>query len=667
MITKLKKIFQNLSISTRLVIYFIFIFGIFSILLYYAIPVLLNYPPDTINTEFDREVSVIYYKYQYLLVVIGIIIIFTTILKVYLRKIDHWWKNRTSDIDTVVQVRKQAMTFSLKLYLYMEIFPTLLLLFILGVTGSHPAILMFKIGTIIFTFATFVAAFFLIITKKALYPVLKETSKYISVEEDSSGFSLRASLLYQLFPGVLVVALITSLIGYYRLTVEKEELLNNYYRQSLHSELERIEKDPSITNVNYILSSYYLEDTAFCFVVAPDGTIQTSNGSTLSHFFVKYMEELASSHNNTVYESYTIDSQAVIDFVTIDGNTYTIGIYFEIASFTSFLLLLFVSFITFSLNILLITYVTTSLKKDIKNVTIGLNHIINQDQSGETTKLPITSNDEIGELVTALNKIQDLNRSQVSQIQENQDKLMEKERLASLGQLIGGIAHNLKTPIMSISGASEELSDLIKEYDSSIEDSEVTPKDHHEIAQDMSIWVQKIKDYTEYMSDIITAVKGQAVTFTDAQAETFTIEELIKRVDILMRHELKNALISLNISVEVDSDLCLNGNINSLVQVIDNMVSNAIQAYQGKPNESIDLRIHKELNKLIITIADRAGGMPKEVADKLFKEMITTKGKNGTGLGLFMSYSNIRAHFNGNITVQSVQGVGTTFKIYIPL
>ncbi len=54
-------------------------------------------------------------------------------------------------------------------------------------------------------------------------------------------------------------------------------------------------------------------------------------------------------------------------------------------------------------------------------------------------------------------------------IKDNQDMLMEKERLASLGQLIGGIAHNLKTPIMSISGAAEGLTDLIKEYDASIE------------------------------------------------------------------------------------------------------------------------------------------------------------------------------------------------------
>ena len=134
-----------------------------------------------------------------------------------------------------------------------------------------------------------------------------------------------------------------------------------------------------------------------------------------------------------------------------------------------------------------------------------------------------------------------------------------------------------------------------------------------------------------------------------------------------MRHELKNALITMNVQVDVDPNLTLTGNINSLVQVIDNMVSNAIQAYNGKTNETIELKVQKERDKLVISVIDHAGGMPKEVSDKLFKEMITTKGKNGTGLGLFMSYSNIRAHFNGNITVQSLEGSGTTFKIYLPL
>lgn len=255
----------------------------------------------------------------------------------------------------------------------------------------------------------------------------------------------------------------------------------------------------------------------------------------------------------------------------------------------------------------------------------------------------------------------------IKTIKDNQDMLMEKERLASLGQLIGGIAHNLKTPIMSISGATEGLIDLIKEYDYSISDNEVTEDDHHAIANDMNNWVQKIKDYTEYMSDVITAVKGQAVVMSEQDSYLFTIDELVKRVDILMRHELKNALINLKISVLIDGNTEVKGNVNSLVQVVNNMISNSIQAYQGKTNENIEFNIFKDRSNIVLSIKDFAGGLPKEVADKLFKEMVTTKGKNGTGLGLFMSYSNIRAHFNGNITVNSEPGVGTEFNIILPL
>ena len=252
-------------------------------------------------------------------------------------------------------------------------------------------------------------------------------------------------------------------------------------------------------------------------------------------------------------------------------------------------------------------------------------------------------------------------------IKDNQDMLIEKERLASLGQMIGGIAHNLKTPIMSIAGAAEGLSDLIKEYDSSIGDPEVNEQDHHDIAKDMSEWVVKIRNYTEYMSDVITAVKGQAVTLSDDEKVSFTVEELVKRVDILMKHELKNALTNLIVKMNVDPNIELQGNVNSLVQVINNMISNSIQAYNGKTNQNIDFIISQENNSIIFSIKDYAGGLPKEVSDKLFKEMVTTKGKNGTGLGLFMSYSNIRAHFNGNITFETEQGVGTQFNIILPL
>ena len=182
----------------------------------------------------------------------------------------------------------------------------------------------------------------------------------------------------------------------------------------------------------------------------------------------------------------------------------------------------------------------------------------------------------------------------------------------------------------------------------------------------MKEWISKIHSYTAYMSDIITAVKGQAVALSENQNDVFTVDELLKRVDILMKHEIKNASLILEVNLEVPSDTKLEGDVNSLVQVVNNLITNAIQAYNGVRDKNIELEVNKKGNDIIISLTDYAGGLPKEVQDKLFKEMVTTKGKNGTGLGLYMSYSNIRARFGGDITYRTEEGKGTTFSIIIP-
>ena len=251
-------------------------------------------------------------------------------------------------------------------------------------------------------------------------------------------------------------------------------------------------------------------------------------------------------------------------------------------------------------------------------------------------------------------------------LEKNQNTLMERERLASLGQMIGGIAHNLKTPIMSIAGAADGLEDLITEYKESIDDPEVTKEDHHAIANDMSSWIAKIRTYDSYMSDVITAVKGQAVNMNDEKPVLFTVKELFNRVNILMKHELKNALVNLNIEYKINENTKILGNINSLVQVLNNLISNAIQAYNGKPNQNIDLIVDNKDNKLLISVIDHGCGISKEVQDKLFSQMITTKGQKGTGLGLFMSYSTIKGHFKGEMNFESEVGKGTRFNILLP-
>ena len=219
---------------------------------------------------------------------------------------------------------------------------------------------------------------------------------------------------------------------------------------------------------------------------------------------------------------------------------------------------------------------------------------------------------------------------------------------------------------MSIAGAADGLEDLITEYKESIDDPEVTREDHHAIANDMSSWISKIRTYDSYMSDVITAVKGQAVNMNDEKPILFTIKELLNRVNILMKHELKNALVTLNISYKISENTQILGNINSLVQVLNNLISNAIQSYSGKPNQTIDLVVDKKNDKIVLSVIDHGCGISKEVQDKLFSQMITTKGQKGTGLGLFMSYSTIKGHFKGDMNFESEVGKGTRFNIILP-
>jgi signal transduction histidine kinase len=250
-------------------------------------------------------------------------------------------------------------------------------------------------------------------------------------------------------------------------------------------------------------------------------------------------------------------------------------------------------------------------------------------------------------------------------IKTNQTIIMEQERMASLGHLIGGIAHNLKTPIMSIAGGIEGLKELVEEYDNSIGDEEVVDKDHHEIAKEMMSWLGKMGPYCSYMSDIISTVKGQAAQFNTTNTIGFSIDELLKRVDLLMKHELNRFHCALSVESHIDRNSELIGEVSSLVQIFDNIIINSIHAYDGQSGV-IELRISEDDRGILFAFKDHGKGMPTSVKERLFTSMVTTKGKEGTGLGLYMSYATIKGRFGGDMWFESEEGEGTTFFVLIP-
>ena len=275
-------------------------------------------------------------------------------------------------------------------------------------------------------------------------------------------------------------------------------------------------------------------------------------------------------------------------------------------------------------------------------------------------------NDKPAGFVVIFKDITQLKKS-MQQLQDSQSRMMEQERFAFLGQMIGGLAHNLKTPIMGISGCISAADTLIDECLDSLDDPNVNQDDYREIYGEMRDWFQKIMESTAYMSDIITAIKGQATTVSASNTSLFTVDELIKRTTLLMRHELLSSGCTLTTEYKNPANVTLHGDINNLVQVLGNLVTNAIYAQKQVGGGCITIGVEQEDGSIKIYVRDTGPGIPPSVRHRLFREMATSKGAQGTGLGLYISNAVVHGKFNGTMWCEDNPGGGAIFGMTIPL
>ena len=275
-------------------------------------------------------------------------------------------------------------------------------------------------------------------------------------------------------------------------------------------------------------------------------------------------------------------------------------------------------------------------------------------------------NDKPAGFVVVFKDITQLKKS-MQQLQDSQSRMMEQERFAFLGQMIGGLAHNLKTPIMGISGCISAADTLIDECLDSLDDPNVNQDDYREIYGEMRDWFQKIMESTAYMSDIITAIKGQATTVSASNTSLFTVDELIKRTTLLMRHELLSSGCTLTTEYKNPANVTLHGDINNLVQVLGNLVTNAIYAQKQVGGGCITIGVEQEDGSIKIYVRDTGPGIPPSVRHRLFREMATSKGAQGTGLGLYISNAVVHGKFNGTMWCEDNPGGGAIFGMTIPL
>ncbi len=668
----MKKLIKKYNIQIKLLIPLLFGIIVLSSLLYFLIPIVLNYPAGTLGTDFQRELENTTYLTQIIEISVSMFIIFiitiftqTNFLIKYKDVITNPENHSPEELNTL---KSKLFTSPNKLYLLNVLIPSIALVIIYALTIHQFTITILKMFLLVFSIIVlYVSATYIytnLLFKKILLRLPGDDLKHIKRS------SMHKTILYNIGPIFFASLLMLTLLGYSKLSDEKGDALFTAY----NTKLSHFSKNNSFSSLDDLIkkanNSIELESSSdYIFIQTDDNSIIDINKNKLnmSNFFIKYLNEMSNDNNGRVYEYYGVDCQAATEKIYINNVPYTIGVYYYIIYPSVLAYFMIVILALLIINYITLTMFSKSISSDITIISKKFNQISNSKSISRHNKLSLTSNTEIGDLIVSYNRIQNITALNIKQIEKTKDTLMEQERLASLGQMIGGISHNLKTPIFSIAGGIEGLNDLIDEFDKSIDNEMVTNEDMHAIVKDMYTWTSKIKDYTSYMSDVITAVKGQAVNFSNDSIDYFTTTQLFKYVDLLMRHELKNSLTELSIENNVDDNIFIKGNINGLVQAINNIISNAIQSYENQPDKTIILAANLVNNKLLISIKDFGCGIRKEIQNKLFKEMITTKGKNGTGLGLFMSYSNIKAHYNGNMYFETELGKGTTFYIELPI
>lgn len=264
--------------------------------------------------------------------------------------------------------------------------------------------------------------------------------------------------------------------------------------------------------------------------------------------------------------------------------------------------------------------------------------------------------------------------SAYDQLKSTQSQLIQSEKMASLGELTAGIAHEIKNPLNFVNNFSDVCTELIEEMKMELvmgnQNSAI------EIADDIKISLQKINQHGKRADSIVQGMLEHSRSSIGEKVET-DINTLADEYLRLAFHGIRAK--DKNFNVELETDFEQNLPEISIVsqdigRVFLNLINNAFYAVNErskketpsyKPTVFLSTKVHDE--KVLITVRDNGPGIPDTIKDKIFQPFFSTKPTGqGTGLGLSLSYDIIKAH-GGELKVESEVGKGSEFIIQLPL
>ena len=265
-------------------------------------------------------------------------------------------------------------------------------------------------------------------------------------------------------------------------------------------------------------------------------------------------------------------------------------------------------------------------------------------------------------------------------LQKQQTAMLQNEKLATLGTLAAGMAHEINNPLAFVKSNIESLTQyhtsyarlaaFVAEISSSLPENRqsqlktlLEEEDINFIQEDLPELMSDTVEGLTRVRDIVMNLRSFART-QSTDRYTANLVEGIQSTLKLLHSELNNDVV-LKLDLQPVQDISCNP--NELNQVFLNLIINAKHATEGRERPKIAVSSSAEQSEIIIKISDNGHGMTKEVQKEIFVPFFTTKPVGeGTGMGLAIAYGIIKDH-GGEISVSSIEGKGTTFTIKLPI
>jgi two-component system, NtrC family, sensor kinase len=265
----------------------------------------------------------------------------------------------------------------------------------------------------------------------------------------------------------------------------------------------------------------------------------------------------------------------------------------------------------------------------------------------------------------------------LNHLQSTQEQLIQQEKLASLGQLTAGIAHEIKNPLNFVNNFSELSVDFLEEIGEEMAKiSESAEKENIlELLEDVKSNLVKIRHHGARADSIVKSMLMHSRGGTGSMDPT-DLNALIREYANLAFHGMRANPHPINVDIQLNLDETLpliKLNAEDFSRVILNLVKNAFDAMRDKINAvgneykaAIKITTKELGDQILIEVEDNGPGVPDEIKDKLLMPFFTTKkGTEGTGLGLSITHDIIKSH-EGKLDIESTEGEFTRFRILLP-